>query len=89
MGKALPGGGGGGREAEEQVIIRGNCISGGAETYKVKGAFGSQQEDYLTKAEGAGSRRGGSSFQRGDIAPLGTFGNVWSYFWLSQLGAEA
>ena len=37
MGKALPGGGGGGREAEEQVIIRGNCISGGAETYKAYG----------------------------------------------------
>lgn len=88
MGKALAGQRGGRRGAEEQVIIRGNCISGGAETYKVKGAFGSQQ-DHLTKAEGAGSRRGGGSFQRGDIAPLGTFGNVWSYFWLSQLGAEA
>ena len=55
--------------AEEQVLIKGNCISGGAETYKVKGAFGSQQ-DHQIKAEGAGSRQGGGSFQREATLPL-------------------
>lgn len=31
----------------------------------------------------------GRSQPRGDFAPQGTFGNVWSQFWLSQLGRDA